>query len=186
MLEGRHDLAVLWDIRVAPSSRRRGVGAALFCAATEWAAATGYQELKVETQNVNVAACRFYGRHGCELCEQRRWLCDAAPPRSAVDRTSGCVNSGEWWQRIWGRSSGARPCGSDQSPRLPSLGGILLREMRNASGAVVLAVGPRNVRTARCGAGRVFAAAASGLAVWPDCVRPSGILPWSGREHARR
>jgi GNAT superfamily N-acetyltransferase len=30
MLEGRRDLAVLWDIRVAPEARGRGVGAALF------------------------------------------------------------------------------------------------------------------------------------------------------------
>ena len=35
MLEGRRDLALLWDIRVAPSARRRGVGAALFDAADE-------------------------------------------------------------------------------------------------------------------------------------------------------
>ncbi|MEQ1757103.1 MAG: GNAT family N-acetyltransferase [Vicinamibacterales bacterium] len=74
MLEGRHDLVVLWDIRVAPSARRRGVGAALFSAATEWAAATGYQELKVETQNVNVPACRFYERHGCVLRSANRGM----------------------------------------------------------------------------------------------------------------
>ena len=30
MLEGRRDLAVLWDIRVAPDARRQGVGSALF------------------------------------------------------------------------------------------------------------------------------------------------------------
>ncbi len=64
MLEGRVDLAVLWDIRVDPANRRRGVGTALFDAATIWAMSNGCRQLKVETQNTNVAACRFYARHG--------------------------------------------------------------------------------------------------------------------------
>lgn len=67
MLEGRDDLAVLWDLRVHPESRGRGVGRRLFEAAAEWAKARGCRELKVETQNVNVPACRFYARQGCEL-----------------------------------------------------------------------------------------------------------------------
>lgn len=67
MLEGRSDLAVLWDIRVLPASRRRGAGAALLGAAEIWALARGCRQLKVETQNINVAACRFYERHGCVL-----------------------------------------------------------------------------------------------------------------------
>jgi len=67
MLEGREDLAVLWDLRVAPDARRRGIGSALFAAALPWAAARGCHRLKVETQNVNVAACRLYERHGCRL-----------------------------------------------------------------------------------------------------------------------
>jgi GNAT superfamily N-acetyltransferase len=67
MLEGRRDLAVLWDIRVAPEARARGVGSALFSAAEACAAARGCLELKVETQNINVPACEFYARHGCEL-----------------------------------------------------------------------------------------------------------------------
>jgi GNAT superfamily N-acetyltransferase len=67
MLEGRRDLAVLWDIRVAPEVRGQGVGAALFHAAEAWAAARGCQQLKVETQNINLPACRFYARQGCVL-----------------------------------------------------------------------------------------------------------------------
>src|SRR5262245_848819 len=67
MLEGRTDLAVLWDIRVAALTRRRGVGTALFDAAASWASGHGCRELKVETQNINVAACRFYARQGCVL-----------------------------------------------------------------------------------------------------------------------
>lgn len=67
MLEGRDDLAVLWDIRVSPEARGRGVGSALFRAAEAWAKARGCRQLKVETQNINVAACRFYARQGCTL-----------------------------------------------------------------------------------------------------------------------
>ncbi len=67
MLEGRRDLAVLWDLRVAPEMRGRGVGAALFRAAEAWAIARGCRQLKVETQNINVDACRFYARQGCVL-----------------------------------------------------------------------------------------------------------------------
>lgn len=67
MLEGRKDLAVLWDIRVAPEARGRGAGSALFCAVEAWASARGCVLLKVETQNINVPACRFYARQGCVL-----------------------------------------------------------------------------------------------------------------------
>jgi GNAT superfamily N-acetyltransferase len=69
MLEGRKDLAVLWDLRVQPDCRRRGVGAALFRAVEHWAASKGCTELKIETQNTNLAACRFYERQGCDLRE---------------------------------------------------------------------------------------------------------------------
>ena len=74
--EGRPDLALLWDIRVAPTTRRHGVGSALFDAAVEWAAARGCRQLEVETQNINVPACRFYARRGCVLRAVRR---DAYP-----------------------------------------------------------------------------------------------------------
>lgn len=67
MLEDRSDLAVLWDIRVAPDFRGRGVGRALFDAAGTWMLTRGCRELKVETQNINVPACRFYASLGCQL-----------------------------------------------------------------------------------------------------------------------
>lgn len=67
MLEGRTDLAVLWDIRVHPRARSAGVGSQLFRAAAEWASARGCRTMKVETQNVNVPACRFYHHLGCTL-----------------------------------------------------------------------------------------------------------------------
>jgi GNAT superfamily N-acetyltransferase len=67
MLEGRRDLAVLWDIRVSPKERGRGVGSAIFRAVEDWASARGCRQLKVETQNINVPACRFYAQQGCVL-----------------------------------------------------------------------------------------------------------------------
>lgn len=67
MLEGRRNLAVLWDIRVHPHVRGRGIGTRLFHEAIEWARAHGCTNLKAETQNTNIPACRFYARQGCEL-----------------------------------------------------------------------------------------------------------------------
>ena len=67
MLEGRTDLAVLWDIRVHPDRRREGVGSDLFRRAVEWARASGCRYLKIEAQNINVRACKFYARQGCCL-----------------------------------------------------------------------------------------------------------------------
>ena len=69
LIGGRADVAALWDIRVAPSQRRQGVGSALFRAAADWAKVNGSRLLRIETQNVNVAACRFYERLGCRLSE---------------------------------------------------------------------------------------------------------------------
>jgi GNAT superfamily N-acetyltransferase len=67
MLGGRDDVAVLWDIRVTPAQRGVGIGSALFRAAEGWADARDCGWLKIETQNVNSAACRFYQKMGCTL-----------------------------------------------------------------------------------------------------------------------
>lgn len=67
MLEGRSDLVVLWDLRVAPEARGAGIGTALFEAAANWGRTQGCIALKVETQNVNAAACKFYRSRGCTL-----------------------------------------------------------------------------------------------------------------------
>ena len=67
MLDQHDDIAVLWDIRVSPkpaggelvphSSAQPKIGAK----------DRGCRYLKIETQNINVAACRFYAAQGCEL-----------------------------------------------------------------------------------------------------------------------
>jgi len=67
MLEGRADLACLWDLRVHPDYRGKGVGHQLYNRAIAWARERQCRQLKVETQNINVPACRFYARQGCEL-----------------------------------------------------------------------------------------------------------------------
>jgi len=67
MLQGRRDLAVLWDIRVHPGHKRQGLGSRLFDWAAEWARKRDCKQLKIETQNNNVPACRFYAAKGCRL-----------------------------------------------------------------------------------------------------------------------
>jgi GNAT superfamily N-acetyltransferase len=67
LLEGRDDLAVLWDIRVHPDHRGTGLGRALFERGESWARQQGCTQWKVETQDINVPACRFYLRMGCRL-----------------------------------------------------------------------------------------------------------------------
>lgn len=67
MLDDREDLAVLWDIRVQPDFRHSGIGTELFSEAALWSKSKGCNQLKIETQNINVSACRFYAKQGCHL-----------------------------------------------------------------------------------------------------------------------
>jgi hypothetical protein len=48
------------------------VASALFAAVETWARSRGCFQLKVETQNTNVAACRFYAHEGCVLRTVRK------------------------------------------------------------------------------------------------------------------
>jgi len=73
MLEERSDLAVLWDIRVAPGHRRSGVGRTLWDHAVCWSRKAGCRTLKAKSQNINVAACHFCARHGCQLGSIHRY-----------------------------------------------------------------------------------------------------------------
>ncbi len=69
MLRGREDMSVLRDIRVHPAHRRSGIGTAVFAEAARWSRHRNCRLMKIETQNVNVPACRFYVRQGCRLGE---------------------------------------------------------------------------------------------------------------------
>ena len=77
MLEARRELSVLWDIRVCPEYR--GVGIPLFRYAADWARVRGCTQMKIETQNINVPACRFYQRMGARLGEIHRYGYAAVP-----------------------------------------------------------------------------------------------------------
>ena len=67
MLNGRDDLAALWDIRVADAYKRQGVGQKLIDMAVAWARSQGLKQMLIECQNINVPACRFYHKQGAVL-----------------------------------------------------------------------------------------------------------------------
>jgi streptothricin acetyltransferase len=73
LMDKREDLAILWDIRVRPDQRRSGIGKNIFRHSCNWARKQGAVQLKIETQNVNVPACRFYKKLGCSLGQIDRY-----------------------------------------------------------------------------------------------------------------
>jgi len=74
MFQGRQDIALVWDIRVLPEWRRSGIGTKLFSRAVIWSKKNGCRFLKVETQNTNPSACKFYVKQGCQLGEINRFV----------------------------------------------------------------------------------------------------------------
>jgi GNAT superfamily N-acetyltransferase len=77
-------LAVLWDIRVAEARRGQGVGRRLLYEAGKCAAEAGCDRLAIETQDVNVAACRLYASAGAVLGEVRRGAYSNHPDEAVV------------------------------------------------------------------------------------------------------
>lgn len=67
MLDDRDDLSVLWDIRVVDDYKRRGVGQHLFDLVVDWSRKHGLKQIKIECQNNNVPACKFYHKQGAVL-----------------------------------------------------------------------------------------------------------------------
>lgn len=67
LLEGRDDLVHIVDFRVHPDFRGHGLGQGLWAECVRWSSSRGAIELRVETQDVNVPACRFYSAMGCRL-----------------------------------------------------------------------------------------------------------------------
>jgi len=63
-LGGARSLALLWDLRVAPEARARGVGQALLAAIEARLRGLGVSGIVAETQDINVAACRLYAGAG--------------------------------------------------------------------------------------------------------------------------
>ena len=83
-LYGRTDLAVLWDLRVRPERRGTGIGTRLFAHALAWARQRQCREILIETQNINVPACRFYARQGCELGAINRYAYPDLPDETQL------------------------------------------------------------------------------------------------------
>lgn len=67
MLDGRDDITVLWDIRVHESYKHQGIGQQLFKLACDWSKKNDYRKMKIECQNTNLPACKFYEKQGAEL-----------------------------------------------------------------------------------------------------------------------
>ena len=67
MLEKRDDLALLWDLRVAEEYKHQGIGQKLFNMAKDYAIKEGFKQFKVECQNTNPAAVKFYHKQGMIL-----------------------------------------------------------------------------------------------------------------------
>jgi GNAT superfamily N-acetyltransferase len=78
-LGGRASFALLWDLRVAPSHRRLGVGRALLAEVGAAARDAGCGGVEVETQDVNVPACRLYAAAGYRLREAKPFTYPEAP-----------------------------------------------------------------------------------------------------------
>lgn len=73
LLDNREDLAVLWDIRVKPEYQKRKIGSRLFQEIVKISKDYDLKQLKIETQNNNVAACKFYKNKGCQLGEINKY-----------------------------------------------------------------------------------------------------------------
>jgi len=84
MLEGRDDMTVLWDIRIHPDFRHKGIGRELFSSALQWSGAKGCTMMKIETQNININACRFYSAMGCRLGAIRKHVYQEESCRNEV------------------------------------------------------------------------------------------------------
>lgn len=67
MLSGRNDLAVLWDLRVEEAYKGKGIGQKLFDLACDWARDNQLIQMKIECQNNNVPAVKFYHKQGAKL-----------------------------------------------------------------------------------------------------------------------
>ena len=90
MLGGRDDVAVLWDIRVSPRERGGASGRRCSGPPRTGPGARGFRWLKIETQNVNVPACRFYQKMGCTLGAIDRFAYPSQPAEARL----------LWWKAL--------------------------------------------------------------------------------------
>ncbi|CAF1382618.1 unnamed protein product [Didymodactylos carnosus] len=69
------DMTVLWDMRVHPAYRRQKIGHKLWQHVLAWSKRPQNccKYMKIETQNTNISACRFYAAQGAQLGDIRRF-----------------------------------------------------------------------------------------------------------------
>ena len=79
MLQGRSDITYLWDIRVHPDYQGKGIGSALFGEVKAFSRARKCTSIKIETQNTNVIANKFYQAQGCILGGINRFVYPSDP-----------------------------------------------------------------------------------------------------------
>lgn len=69
-----NNYAVIEDMAVDAPHRGSGVARLMMDAAVEWARGAALAGVRLETQSINVAACRFYERYGFLLGGHDRYL----------------------------------------------------------------------------------------------------------------
>jgi streptothricin acetyltransferase len=80
--QGWNNYAIIEDIAVDAPHRGSGVARLMMDAAVEWARGAALAGVRLETQSVNVAACRFYERYGFLLGGHDRYLYRGLHPDS--------------------------------------------------------------------------------------------------------
>jgi len=65
--EAWNNTVFLWNLMIDLDYRQKGLGRRLWHRGLEYAAKVEARAIMIETQNTNVAACRFYLRMGCQL-----------------------------------------------------------------------------------------------------------------------
>ena len=76
---------ILWDIRVHPSERGKGIGRRLLAFVEEQARGAGLVRIEAETQDINVAACRLYGGAGYGLIQVQPMAYPELPDEVRLD-----------------------------------------------------------------------------------------------------
>jgi ribosomal protein S18 acetylase RimI-like enzyme len=62
-----NNTALLWNLMIDLDYRRQGLGRRLWHRALNFARQAEARAIMIETQNTNVAACKFYAEMGCQL-----------------------------------------------------------------------------------------------------------------------
>ena len=76
------DVAVVWDLRVRPEARGRGIATELFRRGADWARERGFRRLKLEVTGANLPMCRFCVKMGCDLAAVHRYGYEMVPEAS--------------------------------------------------------------------------------------------------------